>query len=303
MSQSKFGTGTVLAVLVAMAVAGAGGYMLGDRSGQQKAELAAQPVATVNGEKITKATVYDRLAGQHGSQVVDQLINEALVNQAAKAAGVSVTSAEVQAEINKIRDRLGGEDKMKQAMAQYGITMEQLRQDQDNRLKLTKILSKDLKLDDATLKAFFDENIAMFDKREVNTRHILSASEEEAKAIKADLDKGTDFATLAKAKSIDPSAQQNGGDLGFHKPGDMDPQYDAVAFKTEKGKISEPFQTQFGWHVLQVVDIKGTAPVFENVKNEVREAALQEQVQEQIQPWLDQQKAQAKITNTFAPAQ
>jgi peptidyl-prolyl cis-trans isomerase SurA len=80
----------------------------------------------------------------------------------------------------------------------------------------------------------------------------------------------------------------------------MVPEFDAVVFNTPKGQITAPFETEHGWHVAQVLDVKGTLPTIDSVKAQVQEAVTQEQVQEKIQPWLDEQKAKAKITNTFA---
>lgn len=286
---------TVLAVVVSIAVAGGGGYMLGARAAQP--DLKA--VASVNGETITQTAVYEKLVDQGGREVVQRMIDEKLVEQAAKAANVTVSKAEIDAEINKIRDRIGGEEALKSAMLQYGISMEQLREDQLHRLRITKILSKDIKTDDATLQKFFEENKGTFDTREVHSRHILVETEAEAKAIKAELDKGGDFAKLAQEKSTDPGSKETGGDLGFNPQGRMVPEFDQVVFSLTKGQISAPFQTQFGWHIVQVLDTKGDAPVFAALKEKVKDAYIQDEVQERIQPWLDELRAKAKISNTL----
>lgn len=290
------GIGTVVvAVIVTLAVAGTGGYMFGARS--QRPE--AQVVASVNSENITKDQLYDRMVKQYGLDTVNSMINEKLVNQAAAKAGITVTDAEVNASIQKIKDQIGGDDQLNQALAQYGMTLDQLKQQQAVKLKLNKILGKDIKPDDATLQKYFQDNLAQFDTYEVRSRHILVKTEEEAKAIKAQLDAGADFATLAKEKSTDPTAKDNGGDLGFNKRGVMDAEYDKVVFALKKGEISQPFQTQFGWHVAQVTDTKGSTPTFDQVKDKVREAYIEDQVSQKTQQWLNDQKAAAKITNTL----
>lgn len=298
MSKSSGLVTTVLVAVVAAAVAGGGGYMVGARA-QQPENVA---VATVNGQPISKTSFYDKLVKQSGKDVIGRMIDEEVVNQGLKAAGVTVTDAEINAEITKLKEHLGGEEKFNAALAQYNVSVDQLKEDQAFRLKMTKLLSKDLKVNDADVKKFFDENRAQFDKREVQSRHILLKTEEEAKAVKAELDKGADFAKLAQEKSTDPSAKQNSGDLGFNKPGAMVPEYDAVVFKLKKGEISAPFKSQFGWHVAQVTDIKGEEPVFDKIKDQVKDSMLQSQIQEKIQPWLDEQKAKAKITNTLDTA-
>lgn len=287
---------TILAVAVTLVVAGAGGYMLGARS--QKPE--AKVVASVNGQTITESSLYKRMVDKYGAQIVSKMIDEALVIQAAKAANVPEASkADIDADIDRIKERIGGEDRLKEALQQYGYTMEELRQERGMQLTITKILSKDLKFTDADLKKFFDENSVRFDQREVQSRHILVNTEAEAKAIREELARGADFAALAKTKSIDPSAQQNGGDLGFNAQGRMVPEFDKVVFAMKKGEISAPFQSQYGWHVAQVMEIKGSAPNFETQKAEVREAYIDDAVGAKIQPWLEEQRTKAKINNSL----
>lgn len=94
---------------------------------------------------------------------------------------------------------------------------------------------------------------------QVRARHILVNTEDEAKAIKAELDAGSVFEDLAKAKSIDTGAA-NGGDLGFFQRGQMVPPFEQAAFSLEVGKISDPVQSQFGWHLIKVEEKRQSAP-------------------------------------------
>lgn len=291
------GMATVLVAIVTLAVSGTGGYMLGARSAKPETKV----VASVNGDNITQTALYERMVKTSGATTVDTMIRDLLVDQAAKKANVSVSAAEVDAEIEKIRTRIGGQDKLLAALQQYGISMDQLKDDTMFRLKATRVLSKDIATDDATLKTFFTENRAQFDKREAHTRHILSETEEKAKAVKDQLDKGADFSALAKEKSTDPSAKQNGGDMGFHKPGAMVPEYDKVVFSLKKGETSAPFKSQFGWHVAQLIEVKGEAPDFEKMKADIKEAYVGSKVEEKFQPWVEELKAAAKIENSLAP--
>lgn len=95
---------------------------------------------------------------------------------------------------------------------------------------------------------------------EVHARHILVATEDEAKAIKAELDAGKDFAELAKEKSTDPSAQQNGGDLGFFSKGMMVKPFEDAAFSMEVGAVSAPIKSDFGWHVIKLEEKRQSKP-------------------------------------------
>ena len=120
--------------------------------------------------------------------------------------------------------------------------------------------------DDAMHKVYDEATKQMASEQEVHARHILVASEDEAKAIEEQLKKGADFAALAKEKSKDPGAA-DGGDLGYFTKDQMVPEFADAAFKLEKGQISDPVHTQFGWHVIKVED-KRTKPTppFDQVK-------------------------------------
>jgi peptidyl-prolyl cis-trans isomerase C len=124
---------------------------------------------------------------------------------------------------------------------------------------------------DAAMKKVYEEaSKQMGGEEEVRARHILVASEAEAKAVLAEVNKGTDFAELAKQKSKDPGAAAEGGDLGWFGKGQMVPEFAETAFKLDKGQVSDPVKTQFGWHIIKVED-KRTKPVpeFDKVKDQI----------------------------------
>jgi peptidyl-prolyl cis-trans isomerase C len=130
---------------------------------------------------------------------------------------------------------------------------------------------------DATLKAEYEKLKASRGDREYKTRHILVEKEDEAKAIIAELRKGRKFEELAK-QSKDPGSKDRGGDLDWNSPaGYVKPFGDAMV-KLEKGKYTEvPVQTQFGWHVILVEDVRPTKfPSFDEIKPQLTER-LQEQ--------------------------
>jgi foldase protein PrsA len=260
---------------------------------------AAAPVATVNGEPITQADLYKQLAAENGQRAVDDLIDQKLVDQAARKANITVTDAEIDAEIARIKANFRDEQEFQQALQANNLTLKQLREAQTFRIKVTKLIMPSLTITDAALKQYFDENQAQFDKRTVHARHILVATQQEAQAIKAELDKGADFATLAKAKSIEPAAKTTGGDLGTFGIGQMVPEFERIVFSLPKGAISAPFQTAFGWHVAQVLETSGTAPDFASHKQEVREAYIAQLVNGRAGGFLANLRAKAQITNTF----
>ena len=113
----------------------------------------------------------------------------------------------------------------------------------------------DKRLTDEAVKAEYDKEIAAAPVREeIRARHVLVETEDEAKAVAKELADGGDFAEIAKAKSTDVGSGAEGGDLGWFTADVMVPEFSEAAFKLEKGKVSAPVESQFGWHVIQLED-------------------------------------------------
>lgn len=137
---------------------------------------------------------------------------------------------------------------------------------------------------DAAMKKVYDDAIKqMGTEQEVHARHILiraaagddkasKDAEDKIKAIIVRLKKGEDFAKVAGEATEDPSGKANGGDLGYFSKEQMVPEFAEVAFKLDKGQISDPVKTQFGWHVIKVEDKRTKAPPkFEDVKPQIEQ--------------------------------
>jgi len=123
--------------------------------------------------------------------------------------------------------------------------------------------------DDAMRKVYNEAIKQTPNEQEVHARHILVATEGEAKDIEAQLKNGADFATLAKEKSKDPGAAE-GGDLGYFTKDQMVPEFAEAAFKLDKGQISDPVKTQFGWHIIKVEDKRTKpTPAYNEVKGQL----------------------------------
>jgi peptidyl-prolyl cis-trans isomerase C len=140
-------------------------------------------------------------------------------------------------------------------------------------------------------KAIYDEKIKnLKPEEEIHARHILVATEDEAKEIIERLKKGEDFATLAKEKSKDPSAE--GGDLGWFARGQMLKPFEDAAFALEPGQISDkPVQTQFGWHVIKVEEKRQKPlPTFDEIKDTIIGQLTQQKAQQTVRELHDQAK-------------
>jgi peptidyl-prolyl cis-trans isomerase C len=138
---------------------------------------------------------------------------------------------------------------------------------------------------DEAVKARYDQQYAgKTGEEEVHARHILVGDEATAKKIIAELKKGGDFAALSKQYSKDPSAAQQGGDLGFFKKTDMVPEFADAAFALKDKDITPvPVKTQFGYHVIQTLEHRtAAAPPFEQVRDELRQQMVQAAVQKEV---------------------
>ena len=126
-----------------------------------------------------------------------------------------------------------------------------------------------------TVKAAYDEYVKAFQPQvEVHAEHILVKTEAEAQDIEKQLAGGAKFEDIAKAKSIDTGSAANGGDLGFFGKGQMVKPFEDAAFALKAGEVSQPVQSQFGWHVIKLIETRQTQPqTFDQLS-----AQLQQQV-------------------------
>ena len=179
-----------------------------------------------------------------------------------------------------------------------------------NKLLMEEILQSIGKaaLTDEAMHKVYDEAVKqMGEVQEVHARHILiraaqgdekasKAAEDKIKAIIARLKKGEDFEKVAKELTEDPSGKANGGDLGYFSKEQMVPEFSDVAFKLEKGQISEPVKTQFGWHVIKVDDKRvKPLPKFEEVKPQIEQFVTRKAQAELVQKL----RAEAKIEKMY----
>jgi peptidyl-prolyl cis-trans isomerase C len=139
---------------------------------------------------------------------------------------------------------------------------------------------------DERIRARFDEEVASFEAdEELHLFHILVETEEEARAIVADIEGGAEFASIATEKSKDPGSGANGGDLDFVPRGMTVPEFEKAAFALEIGEYTkDPVQTQFGWHVIRLEEKrKTTPPEFAAAEARIRTDLIRETVAEKVE--------------------
>lgn len=220
-------------------------------------------IATVNGEDITVGNILaikGELPEQY-QELPDDVLFPGLVEQLIQQVALSQALEGDQPK----RITLNMENELRAQRAGYVL-------DEKIRAAMT---------DDA-LQAAYDKRYAdMEPETEYNASHILVETEDEAKAIRKQLEEGADFAELAKEKSTGPSGP-NGGSLGWFGMGMMVKPFEDAVIAMKAGDISEPVQTQFGWHVLILNETRlKDAPKLEDVKDEL-EAELQQEVVDKI---------------------
>jgi peptidyl-prolyl cis-trans isomerase C len=234
-------------------------------------------VAVVNGKEIHRSAVIEAQQSipqarqmpleQIYPQLLDQVItNELILDQAKK-------------------QKLENDPKVKEAFVEA----------QNNILRRAWVAKKiETDITEPQVKAKYDELLKTAQPEEqVHARHILVDSEDAAKAVLADLKAGTSFEDEAKAKSKDPSAKTNGGDLGYITKGETVAEFSDAAFKLKPGEITQtPVKTQFGWHIIKVDDRRmAPPPTFDEAKGQVR----QELAQADIAKVVDELKKGAAV--------
>ncbi|RMH44010.1 MAG: peptidylprolyl isomerase [Alphaproteobacteria bacterium] len=230
-------------------------------------------VATVNGTEITLGHVIafrERLPEQY-QQLPDDVLFKGIVDQLIQQQAL----ADVLDQNPTRRNLLGLEN-------------------QSRAFKASEMLDRlsAVEIPEADLRAAYDERFANRPpEMEYNASHILVKTREEAEEIIKELEAGADFAELAKEKSTGPSAA-NGGKLGWFGKGMMVKPFEDAVVALEPGQISGPVETQFGWHVIRLDEVREKpAPTFE----EVREQLAAELKQARIDAEVERLTAEAKV--------
>ena len=150
----------------------------------------------------------------------------------------------------------------------------------------------------------YDESVKkLTPEQEVRARHILVESEAKAKEVLGKLKAGGDFVAIAKEISKDPGAS-DGGDLGYFSKDQMVPEFAEVAFKLDKGKISDPVKTQFGWHIIKVEDKRTRAvPTYDQVKDQIEVFIVRKAQAELVIKLREGAKIERLTPQAAAPAQ
>lgn len=250
-------------------------------------------VARVNGVPISRGEYEARLAQtltyraaqgalttaqQPSEQVLEWLIDRAVIAQAAQRLGIVVPPGEVETALASVRGP--DEARFAQWLSANGLTEDSFRE----QLR-----------DDLLMAAVRDRVTAQLapEAEQVRAQHILVGDEALAKRLGAEVRNGADFNALARQYSEDEGTRSRGGELGFFPRGVMSPAFDEAAFSLAVGEVSDAVRSDLGYHIIQVLERAASRPVAAELWPAVRQYAFEQ--------WLAEQRAQAQIERLLTP--
>ncbi|MFC7063523.1 peptidylprolyl isomerase [Halobacillus seohaensis] len=247
----------------------------------------SETVVETNGGNITKEEFYEELKSSSGEEVLQQLVmNKVLENN------YEISDEEVDKELEALKEQYG--DQFEMVLQQEGFS------DEDEFKELIRLsllqeqaAAENVDITEEEMKAHYERM-----KTEIEASHILVEDEETANQVKTKLEEGESFADLASEYSTDGTSTQ-GGELGFFGPGAMDTQFEEAAYNLEVDEVSDPVQTQFGYHIIKVTDKREAEDVesFEDSKDEIKRTLVSQKIsQEQLQSQVNEMMQDAEIS-------
>ncbi|PIC56526.1 foldase [Sporosarcina sp. P12(2017)] len=229
-----------------------------------------EKVMTSKAGDVTKDEFYQEMKTSVGEQALQMIILEKVLDDK-----YDVDDKQVDAEFDKNKEQLG--ENFEAFLAQQGQTPDSFKK----MIRLNKLqeaaLTDGIEVSDEELNKRLEES-----QSEINARHILVEDEKTAKEVKEKLDNGEDFAKVAKEYSTDPGSKDEGGDLDWFAYGVMVPEFWNAAYDLEPGKISEPVQSDNGFHIIEVKEKRKAEDekISDEKKDEIRHELLMEKADE-----------------------
>jgi len=270
-----------------------------------------QTAALVNGEEITMEELNNQFKSlppayqqfMTKEDLLEQMINERLLLQKSDELGFSVSDEEVETAIDAaIAQSSISKTEFEARLAEQNLSMDDVQGFYRNQLVITKMINDtvlaNVDVTDEEIEQYYDLNKAAYEIGEqVSASHILVNTSEEAEDIIALYVDGQDFAELAKEYSIGPSGP-TGGELGFFEKGVMVPEFEKAAFALEVGDVSEPVQTNFGWHIIWLQDrMEAGTQSLEDVRDSIETSLYAEKQQDAFLSFMTELRLTADVTN------
>ena len=302
----------ILRAALVIALASTVAFSAGCKNKDAAAEVNGEAISTAELDKQVeqlKKQYPDMFAGADGEgrlidfkqRLLDNLINQKLVEQAAKDRKIEVTEAEIDKQIEQLKAGFKDDAQFQEALKSANMTLESLRtqiKDQLLQQKLIESLAKDTKITDAEMKSYYDKNKEQFAQSAAKrASHILFKPEDEktAKKVLAEVEGGGDFAALAKKYSVDTATASKGGDLGWPSTAYV-AEFEAALAKLDKGETSDLVKSPYGFHIIRVTDTRKAAEKkFEEVKDQIEQILIQQRRADAYQKFLDELRKKADI--------
>ncbi|MBI5238915.1 MAG: peptidyl-prolyl cis-trans isomerase [Elusimicrobia bacterium] len=254
-------------------------------------------IVSVNGTTIRQSEVMDRLWKRFGPGTLDEMIDELLLRQASRSAGLKPDEGEVERRFKKLKAQFDNPALFENQLKRDGSSEEKLKAELAEQIVLRKLIVSAHKLsvaDEELRKTFQDKREKLASPETAHLHQIFVKTEAEAKEVVAKLKDGADFAALARAKSLAPTGQY-GGDYGF-VPRDMLPdEIGKIVFSMKDGEVRVVSSAQ-GFFVLKVSGRKPSRPArFEEVKDDLRDVLLQQKMKAVLPDYLQELRRKAEI--------
>ena len=233
------------------------------------------------------------------NQAVAHLVQKVELEKAAEDMDINVTDEDVEKRLEQIKKQYYGGDqkKLDKQLKDQNLTMAQVREDIRGQIvseRIFKAVTKDVKVTDADVEKFYEENKAQYEQAESrDVRHILVKTKAQADSIRSQLTpNGSNFAALARKHTQDTGSKSTGGKLTISR-GQTVTAFDQVAFSLDTNEISAPVKTEFGFHIIQPVSAikKATTTPLKQVEGQIRQNLLQTKKNEKMTVWIEDLKA------------
>lgn len=266
---------------------------------QQRFSSMGQPLSSTRLSEIKK-------------KILENFIDRELLYQASQKNGIKVDEAEVNEQLIALKKRFPSEAEFNKALSERNISEATITSQLERNIAIKEFIDKQfvqkITITDKESKTYYESNPDLFKQPEqVRASHILikvdpkadDAKKAEARnkieEIQKKLQKGEDFSALAKEFSQGPS-NVKGGDLGYFKRGQMVPPFEQAAFGLKPGTISDIVETNFGYHLIKVIDKKSESTIpYSDVKERLEQHLKQKKVQKEITSYVEKLKAKAKV--------
>ncbi|MGM0452749.1 MAG: peptidylprolyl isomerase [Thermodesulfobacteriota bacterium] len=320
----------LLFLFIAAVMIATGPACAADEANEGKTQGDGDYVAVVGGKKIPEDTLDrkvnliknryasmgqeldDQRLAELKDNILDNLIEKELLYQESQEQGVAVDSAEVQSQLDQIKNKFSDQEEFEKKIREMDYTEPLLKQQIRENLAIQALIDEkvaaDVEISDEEIESYYESNKKEFSVPEkIKARHILiktsqdAGEDEKAEAknkiqdVQKKLKQDGDFAELAKEHSEGPSSK-NGGDLGFFSRGQMVESFDEAAFALDTGEVSDIVQTRFGYHLIKVEDRKSEEQKpFAEVKDTIHQQLKQQQVSQELEPFIESLKQKYPI--------